>query len=192
MLRRSTSFGPTCRLASSPEVGPGATVGTLKLRYPLLLYKNKEPTWLSRSRVVEVLYVGPSHGSPQSQAAILSSQQRPTPPHGRVRSRHVSREGGILQSINSESRPPRESAGPPDIQSGPSRLVPDPTCASRTPGTGSGPPPPYRVRAAHRGSQGLRTEHTRALNRTQAGVRYRHVSRPSLVRTCPHMLLLPA
>jgi hypothetical protein len=65
-------------------------------------------------------------------------------------------------------------------------------CASRTPGMRSGPPPTYGVRAAHRGSQGPRTEHTRALNRTQAGVRYRHVSRPSLVRTCPHALLLLA
>jgi hypothetical protein len=37
---------PTCRLASSPEVGPGATVGTLKLGYPLLLYKNAVPTRL--------------------------------------------------------------------------------------------------------------------------------------------------
>ena len=27
---RQSSFGPTCRLVSSPEVGPGATVGTLK------------------------------------------------------------------------------------------------------------------------------------------------------------------
>jgi hypothetical protein len=33
---RQSSFGPTCRLVSSPEVGPGATVGTLKLGYPLL------------------------------------------------------------------------------------------------------------------------------------------------------------
>jgi hypothetical protein len=26
---RQSSFGPTCRLVSSPEAGPGATVGTL-------------------------------------------------------------------------------------------------------------------------------------------------------------------
>jgi hypothetical protein len=43
MLRQSTSFGPTCRLASSPEVGPRATIGTLKLGYPLLLYKDAVP-----------------------------------------------------------------------------------------------------------------------------------------------------
>jgi hypothetical protein len=34
-----SNFGPTCRLASSPEVGPGATVGTLKQGYPLLQYE---------------------------------------------------------------------------------------------------------------------------------------------------------
>jgi hypothetical protein len=33
---QDTSFGPTCKLISSPEVGPGATVGTLKQGYPLL------------------------------------------------------------------------------------------------------------------------------------------------------------
>jgi hypothetical protein len=33
---RRSSFGPTCRLVPSPEVGPGATVGTLNQRYPLL------------------------------------------------------------------------------------------------------------------------------------------------------------
>jgi hypothetical protein len=33
---RRSGFGPTCRLVSSPEVGPGATVDTLKKGYPLL------------------------------------------------------------------------------------------------------------------------------------------------------------
>jgi hypothetical protein len=60
------SFGLTCRLASSPEAGPGATVGTLKLGYPLLLYKDAVPMRLSLSHVVKVLCVGPGHGSPQS------------------------------------------------------------------------------------------------------------------------------
>jgi hypothetical protein len=46
-LRRSTSFGPTCRLVSSPEVGPGATIGTLKLGYPLLQYEDAVPMQLS-------------------------------------------------------------------------------------------------------------------------------------------------
>jgi hypothetical protein len=33
---RQSDSGPTCRLASSPEAGPGATVGTLNQGYPLL------------------------------------------------------------------------------------------------------------------------------------------------------------
>jgi hypothetical protein len=62
--------------------------------------------------------------------------------------------------------------GPPRVQARPLEWDPDP-----------GPP--------SMGPRGPRTEHTRALNRTQAGVRCRHVSRPSLVRTYPHTLLLP-
>jgi hypothetical protein len=85
---------------------------------------------------------------------------------------------------------PKVGPGPPDIQSRPPRLVsdlhvckPDPWNGIPIPRMGSGPPTG--------GSQGPRTEHTWALNRTQAGVQYRHVSRPSLVRTYPHTLLLP-
>jgi hypothetical protein len=44
---RQSSFGPTCRLVSSPEVGTGATVGTLKQGYPLLHYEDAIPTRLS-------------------------------------------------------------------------------------------------------------------------------------------------
>jgi hypothetical protein len=33
---RQSDSGPTCRLASSPEAGPGATVSTLNQGYPLL------------------------------------------------------------------------------------------------------------------------------------------------------------
>jgi hypothetical protein len=35
--------GPTYRLASSPEAGPGATVGTLNQGYPLLQHKGIAP-----------------------------------------------------------------------------------------------------------------------------------------------------
>ena len=38
-----SNFGPTCRLASSPEAGLGATVGTLNQGYPLLKYEDTEP-----------------------------------------------------------------------------------------------------------------------------------------------------
>jgi hypothetical protein len=36
LANRRSNFGPTCRLISSPEAGPGATVGTLNQGYPLL------------------------------------------------------------------------------------------------------------------------------------------------------------
>jgi hypothetical protein len=36
---RQSSFGPTCRLVSSPEACLGATVITLKQGYPLLQYE---------------------------------------------------------------------------------------------------------------------------------------------------------
>jgi hypothetical protein len=36
-------FGPTCRLVSSPDMGPGATIGTLKQGYPLLQCEGTVP-----------------------------------------------------------------------------------------------------------------------------------------------------
>jgi hypothetical protein len=50
------------------------TVGTLKLGYPLLLYKDIVPTRLSLSRMVMVLCVVPGHDSPQSRATTLGPQ----------------------------------------------------------------------------------------------------------------------
>jgi hypothetical protein len=38
-----SDFGPTHRLVSSPEVSPGATIGTLKLGYPCYRTKTKNP-----------------------------------------------------------------------------------------------------------------------------------------------------
>jgi hypothetical protein len=66
-------------------------VGTLKLGYPLLLYKDAVPT-----RLFLVAYVEPSHDSPKPRATSLGQQQHLTPPHGWVRCRHVSRESDIL------------------------------------------------------------------------------------------------
>jgi hypothetical protein len=106
-------------------MGSGATVGTLKLGYPLLLYKKHSTHAATLSRMVKELYVGPGHDSPQPRANTLGKQQRLTPPHGRVRGHHVSRESDILQGINSESGPPWESVGPLDIQFGPPSLVQD-------------------------------------------------------------------
>jgi hypothetical protein len=38
---RQSDFGPTCRLVSSPEAGPGATVGTLNQGYPYYSMKTR-------------------------------------------------------------------------------------------------------------------------------------------------------
>jgi hypothetical protein len=97
---------------------------------------------LSLSRVVKVMCVGPGHDSPQSRATTLGPQQRPTPRRGWVRSRHVSREGDILQGINNKSGPPWEGAGPLDIQSGPPRLVQDLHVCKPDPWNGIRTPPP--------------------------------------------------
>jgi hypothetical protein len=40
---RQSDFGPTCRIPSSPEAGPGATVGTLNQGYPLLQHEDAAP-----------------------------------------------------------------------------------------------------------------------------------------------------
>jgi hypothetical protein len=40
---RQSDSGPTCRLASSPEAGPGATIGTLNQGYPLLQHEDTTP-----------------------------------------------------------------------------------------------------------------------------------------------------
>jgi hypothetical protein len=90
-------------------------------------------------------------------------------------------------SLDPHGRAPDPRICSPDLQ-GWTRIA---ACASWTPGMGSGP---LRMgsRSPTMGSQGPRTEHTRALNRTQVGVWYQHVSRPSLVWTCPRTLLLPA
>jgi hypothetical protein len=40
---RQSDSGPTCRLASSPEAGPGAIVGTLNQGYPLLQHEDIAP-----------------------------------------------------------------------------------------------------------------------------------------------------
>jgi hypothetical protein len=60
--------------------------------------------------------------------------------------------------------------GPPRVRTGPMEWDPDP------PRMGSGPPTV--------GSQGSRTEHTRALIRAQVGVRCRHVSGPIRIHSC--------
>jgi hypothetical protein len=97
-------------------------VGTLKLGYPLLLYKDAVPTRLSLSRVVELLCVGPGHDLPRPWATTLGPQQRLTPPHERVQSRHMSREGDTLQAINSGLGPPHARTRPLESDLDPPRM----------------------------------------------------------------------
>ena len=127
--------------------------------------------------MVKELSVGPGHDSPQPRATTQGQQQRPTPPHGRVRGRHVSRESDILQGINSGSGPPWESAGPLDTQPRPPGEVQDlhgyksdPWDGSRTPLCG--------VRATHSKVPEFWDKKYPGLNQDQAGVRSRHVSGP--------------
>jgi hypothetical protein len=69
--------------------------------------------------------VGPGRDSLQPRVITLGPQLRLTPPHGRVRNRHMARKDDILQGINSRSGPPWESVGPLYIQTGPSSKVQD-------------------------------------------------------------------
>jgi hypothetical protein len=110
-------------------------------------------------------------------------KQHPTPPRGRLRSRHVAREDDILQDINSGSGPPWESVGPLYVRTGPTGKVqnlhgraPDPWDGSWTPLCG--------VRATHSKVPRFWDKEYRGLNQGQAGVRSRHVSEPYRVRFC--------
>jgi hypothetical protein len=62
-----------------------------------------------------------------------------------------------------------------------------PTCMDRTPGMGSGPPPPYGVRAAHSRVPRFQDRTRPGFNQGLGGGPV-----PTRVRTCPHTLLLPA
>jgi hypothetical protein len=115
--------------------------------------------------------------------STLGQQQYLTPPHGQVRCHNVSRE--------------YDTEAPPVVGPDPHGKVPDPciyspglrvwsrtsTCANRTPRMGSGPlcvgSEPLTA-----GSRDSRTEYTQALDKAQAGVRCRHVSRPYRIHFC--------
>jgi hypothetical protein len=144
---------------------------------------------LSLSRVMKVMCVGPSHDSPQPRATALGPQQRLTPPHGWVRSRHVSRESDRPQGLNNKSGPPWESVGPLDIQSRPPSLVQDPHVYEPAPGYGlrPPPPPPYGVLATHSKVPRSQDKTHPVLNQDPGGG-----PMPTHVRTYPHTLLLLA
>jgi hypothetical protein len=141
-----SSFGPTCRLVSSLEVGPGATIGALKQGYPLLQHEDVVPTRLSlvewRAAPDPTTWTAP--GPPRI-------QRRQYPP-----------------GVNSGFGPPWESAGPLRMRTGPPGKVqdlygrePDLWDRSQTPQCG--------VRATHSRVPRFRDKEYPGLNQGQAG-----------------------
>jgi hypothetical protein len=115
---RQSSFGPTCRLVSSPEVGPGATVGTLKQGYPLQRYEGAVPTRLS-------LVAWQATPDPTTWTAPRSprGQRRQNPPRYKqwIRTPMGKRRTHAYTDRTSGQgpRPPRVQTGPLDVGSGP-------------------------------------------------------------------------
>ena len=75
------SSGPTCGFVTSPEMGPGTTVGTLKQGYPLLLQQD-------RTRVVIRNYaIRGGAAGPHGSGSYLTGPTAPDPlpAQGRVR-----------------------------------------------------------------------------------------------------------
>jgi hypothetical protein len=99
-----SSFGPTCRLVSSPEAGPGATIDTQNQGYPLLQYEGTVSMRLSS-------IARQTAPNPTTWAA-------PGPPRGQRRQSTLRCQWWV--------RTPTGSAGPLDIQTRPLGRVPDP------------------------------------------------------------------
>jgi hypothetical protein len=115
---RQSSFGPTCRLLSSPEAGPRATVSTLEMGYSLLQYEGAVSMRLSlvtwRTTHDPTTWTAP--GPPRSQERQYTPRWRkwiPTPT-GKCRT-----PGRTAQASGRGSRPPK-------IQTRPLGRVPDP------------------------------------------------------------------
>jgi hypothetical protein len=136
---RQSSFGPTCRLVSSPEAGPGATVGTLNQGYPLLQYEDAVPARLS-------LVVWWTAADPTTWTDL-------GPPRGRIR-QYIP---GYRQTV----RTPWESVGPLYVRTGPPGKVQNLHGRARTPCAGSGP-----LTARSRDS---RAKNTQALTKARRG-----------------------
>jgi hypothetical protein len=158
---RQSSFGPTCRLVSSPEAGPGAIISTLEMGYPLLQYEGAVSIRLS-------LVAWRTTHDPTTRTA-------PGPPRGR--------KDNILQGINGGSGPPRESVGPLHIQTGPPGRVQDPRGYRPDPRDGSRTSL-CRVRATLIRVPGFWDEEYPGPNQGQVGVRSHHVSGPYHVHFC--------
>jgi hypothetical protein len=94
---RQSNFRPTCRLVSSPEAGPRATVGTLNQGYPLLQYEDAVPV-----------------------RRVFSHTVNNARPHHMGRSRGTVWQGKMIYlGCISRAGPPRRSAGPLYAQPGP-------------------------------------------------------------------------
>jgi hypothetical protein len=123
--------------------------------------------------------VGPGHDSPQPWATTLGQQQHLTPPHERVRCRHM-------------FGPPWEGVGPLYIRSGPPRLVQDLHMCESDPWSGI-QTPLYGVRAAHSGVPRFQDRTYPGLNEDPDGgpVPTRVQTWSGGIRTLSHTLLLP-
>jgi hypothetical protein len=100
---RQSDSSPTCRLVSSPEAGPGATVGTLNQGYPLLQYK-------------DVVHV----------RRALAARRNDTRPHHMGKSRDTTWQGKMMRprmhhwarSSTEEHRTPVRTTRTPDYSPG--------------------------------------------------------------------------
>jgi hypothetical protein len=114
---RQSSFGPTCRLVSSPEAGPGATVSTLEMGYPLLQYEGVVPKRLS-------LVAWRTTHDPTTRTALgpPRGQGRQYPPRYQ---RWVRTPMGKFRTPAYPDRTSGQDLGPPWVQTGPPGRVPD-------------------------------------------------------------------
>jgi hypothetical protein len=145
---RQSSFGPTCRLVSSPEAGPGATVSTLEMGYPLLQYEGVVSIRLS-------LVVWRTTHDPTTWAT-------PGPPRGQKR-RHTPRWRQWVRTPTGKCRTPGRTtrtsvrgSRPPQVRTRPLEWVPDPSGG---------------VQATHSRVPGFQGKEYPGLNLGQAGVR---------------------
>jgi hypothetical protein len=145
---RQSSFGPTCRLVSSSEAGPGATIGTLNQGYPLLQYEGTVSMRLS-------LVTRQTASDPTTWAA-------PGPPRGQRRQytprwqQWVRTPTGKCQTPGYTDRTSGRGLGPPQVQTRPLGRVPDPSGG---------------VRATHSRVSGFQGGEHPGLNQGQAGFR---------------------
>jgi hypothetical protein len=109
---RQSSFGPTCRLVSSPEAGPGATVSTLEKGYPLLQYEGSVSMRLSlvawRTTHDPTMWTAPGPPRGQERQYTPWCQQWAQTPTGKCRT-----PGYTARTSGQGPGPPRVQTGPP-------------------------------------------------------------------------------